>query len=66
MGGLEGGRGGLSARTEYFEGHVIFKKNPICKCKKNKLIGYTYTNNIGPLTKLFLWFRLVVIPLSSG
>ncbi|MFS7897045.1 hypothetical protein Hanom_Chr00s006641g01735141 [Helianthus anomalus] len=27
------------------------------------LIGYTHTNtNIGPLTKLFLWFRLVINP----
>ncbi|MFS8027312.1 hypothetical protein Hanom_Chr16g01497251 [Helianthus anomalus] len=27
------------------------------------LVGYTHTNtNIGPLTKLFLWFRLVIIP----
>ncbi|MFS7998281.1 hypothetical protein Hanom_Chr12g01151821 [Helianthus anomalus] len=39
------------------------KKNPICICKIFFFIRYIHTNtNIGPLTKIFLWFRLVINP----
>ncbi|MFS7995063.1 hypothetical protein Hanom_Chr12g01113621 [Helianthus anomalus] len=57
-----GGRGGPPARARYFEGHIFLKNNLICICKVF-FIGYIHTNtNIGPLTKLFLWFRLVINP----
>ncbi|MFS7995776.1 hypothetical protein Hanom_Chr12g01121961 [Helianthus anomalus] len=46
-----------------FRGARFFmEKNPICICKIffNR---FTHTNtNIDPLTKLFLWFKLVINP----
>ncbi|MFS8012725.1 hypothetical protein Hanom_Chr14g01324231 [Helianthus anomalus] len=60
MAGPGGGRGGPPARVRYFEGHVFFRKNPYVYIKYF-LIRYTLANtNIGPLTKQFLWFRLVI------
>ncbi|MFS7905473.1 hypothetical protein Hanom_Chr01g00048121 [Helianthus anomalus] len=62
-----GGEDHRPGPARYFEGHFISEKNPICICKIYFLIGYTHTNtNIGPLTKLFLWFRLVISPLALG
>ncbi|MFS7985706.1 hypothetical protein Hanom_Chr11g01001721 [Helianthus anomalus] len=63
--GYGGGRRGPPARDQYFEGHIIFRKNRYVYVKFSFLIEYTYTNtNIGPLTKLFLCFRLVIRPLA--
>ncbi|MFS7913088.1 hypothetical protein Hanom_Chr02g00137591 [Helianthus anomalus] len=61
MAGSECGRGGPPARARYFERHIFYAKNTICICKIFFLIRYIHTNtNIGPFTKLFLWFRLVI------
>ncbi|MFS7926913.1 hypothetical protein Hanom_Chr04g00302731 [Helianthus anomalus] len=60
MAGPGGGRGGPPARARYFEGHVFLKKKRYVYVKYF-LIGYIHTNtNIDPLTKLFLWFKLVI------
>ncbi|KAJ0467460.1 putative jacalin-like lectin domain-containing protein [Helianthus annuus] len=66
MAGPGGGRGGPPARARYFERHIFYKRNRICICKIFFfLIGYTHTNtNIGPFTKLFLWFRLCINPFA--
>ncbi|MFS8024576.1 hypothetical protein Hanom_Chr16g01464831 [Helianthus anomalus] len=62
MAGPRGGREGLPGRARYFEWHVFYKY-PDMYMYNNFLIGYIYTNtNIGPITKLFLWFRLVINP----
>ncbi|KAJ0860969.1 hypothetical protein HanRHA438_Chr13g0629351 [Helianthus annuus] len=65
--GPGGGRGGPPARARYFEGHVFFMKKNRYVYVKYFFNRYIHTNtNIGPLTKLFLWFRLVINPLALG
>ncbi|MFS7979977.1 hypothetical protein Hanom_Chr10g00933991 [Helianthus anomalus] len=50
-------------RPDISKGTLLLKKPDMYTLKK--LIGYTRTNtNIGPLTKLFLWFKLVINPLA--
>ncbi|MFS7980657.1 hypothetical protein Hanom_Chr10g00941901 [Helianthus anomalus] len=46
-----------------FQGAHYFMKKARYVYVKYFLVGYTRTNtNIGPLIKLFLWFRLVINP----
>ncbi|MFS8001785.1 hypothetical protein Hanom_Chr13g01194441 [Helianthus anomalus] len=53
--------------ARYSEGHVILWKKKPDMYMLNIFIGYIRTNtNIGPLTKLFLWFRLVISTLALG
>ncbi|MFS7993381.1 hypothetical protein Hanom_Chr12g01093361 [Helianthus anomalus] len=61
MAGLGGGRKRPPARARCFEWHIFFMKKARYVYVKYSLVGYTHTNtNVGPLTKLFLWFRLVI------
>ncbi|MFS7962574.1 hypothetical protein Hanom_Chr08g00728251 [Helianthus anomalus] len=57
------GRTDHRSGPDILRGMFFYEKNLICVCKIFFLIWYTHTNtNKDPLTKLFLWFRLVINP----